>query len=216
MNIFYNTVLYWLYYYNYVVNGIFEFYHEFVDRLTIPPPPAVVYKVLRVPNEIEENAEKESNQKEIEENAEHKEPETHQLVDAIDCTRDYHRGIKIVPDDHYRVEYRLTWRRHRKYRVVCLDASDPSPCHDMFAGVSPDPKQRIVMAVLHNPKENLNENVIERVLKFAGPKNDFFGNKRLCMGHLFANDDLLPDTMLHMLYTDGRLLKYLPNDPLLI
>lgn len=187
---FYNTMIYFLYYYNYVVSGVYGFYRELLDRLTLPPSPVFVYKVLRFT-----------------------EPEGEIEEQPMDLTDAYIRGSPIlVEPDKTRVEYRVTWKRNKRYRVVRSDPTDPSPNHEMFAGVLPDPKKRIVMAVLNNPEENLSENVINRVLKFAGPRHDFFENKRLRMRWLFENDDLLPDSQLHLLYTDGKLLKFKPDD----
>ena len=187
---FYNTLFYCLYYYNCVVGSVYAFYRELVERITLPPPPVFVYKVLKFyepENEIEEPPE--------------------------DLTDAFVSGLPIlVQPDKTRAEYRVTWKRDKRYRVIRSDPSDPSPTHEMFAGVMPDPKQRIVMAVLNNPVENVSENVLNRVLKFAGPRHDFFGNKRLRMRWLFENDDVLPESQLHLLYTDGKLLKFKPDD----
>ena len=85
----------------------------------------------------------------------------------------------------------------------------------MFASVTVDPRQRIAMAILNNPVESKTDDVIQRVLKFAGPNHNFFGNKDFRMRWMFENDDLLPESELHLLYTDGRLLKYGPDDLLI-
>lgn len=190
---FYNSLIYFCYYYNLVVNGVYSFYRELLDRITLPPPPVFVYKVIKFT-----------------------EPEGEIETDPEDLTDAYIRGLPIlVQPDKTRAEYRVTWKRNKTYRIVRSDPSDPSPNHEMFAGILPDPRKRIVMAVLNNPVDNISEDVMNRVLKFAGPRHDFFGNKRLRMRWLFENDDVLPESQLHLLYTDGKLLKFRPDDLLI-
>ena len=65
------------YYYHYVVNSVYNFYRELIDRVTIPPSPCMVYKVMCIP--IENNSEI------IEINSEK------------DMTREYHEGKLIRP-----------------------------------------------------------------------------------------------------------------------
>lgn len=194
------------YYYSYVVNSVYDFYREFVDRLTIPPPPAMVYKVVCFPTVTEcaccENTDSPRDEK----------PECVCCAPEKDMTHEYQIGRAIRPTPEYRVEYRVQWKRSRKYRVVCSRDTDPSPHHDMFASVKPDPRKCIAMAVLNNPVESKSADVIQRVLKFAGPNHDFFGHNAFRMRWMFEHDDLLPESELHLLYTDGRLIKYGPDD----
>lgn len=186
---FYNTLLYFCYYCTSITENAYAFYRELLDRLTIPPSPVIVYKVVHI-GEFD--------------------------TDTEDVTDAYIKGLPIsVQSDQTRAEYRVTWKRNKKYRIVRSDPTDPSPNHEMFAGVLPDPMKRIIMAVLHNPVENISESVMQRVLKFAGPRHDFFGNKRMRMCWLFENDELLPESQLHLLYTNGKLLKFEPDDLLI-
>jgi hypothetical protein len=181
--------------FNYIIlNAIYyytcvvNFYTELLNRVTIKPPPLFVYKVLKVTDEHQE-----------------------------DLTDTYLNGGDIqTPDDVSWVEYRFTWKRDKKYRVVCTHPEEPGPSHDMLARANGTSNhKRIVMAVLVNPSANIEENVIDRVYKFAGPRSDFFGNKHLRMKHLFYNDDIDSETVLKVLWSDGSLLSYEPDTTLI-
>ena len=161
-----------------------NFYAELLARVTLKPSPMFVYKVIRNVGDSEQ-----------------------------DITDPYLNGVDVqpTPDDDSWVEYRLTWKRDKKYRVVCVSPGDPGPSHDMLVRKNSSAKKCIVMAVLVNPTENIEEHVLDRVYKFAGPQHDFFENKNLRMKHLFRNDDLEPDTVLKLLWSDGSLITYEPD-----
>jgi hypothetical protein len=177
-----------LYYYT----RITTFYAEFLNRITSKPPPLVVYKVVRYFG----------------------------IDGEEDVTDRYTSGQDIsIPENNESsnessnesIEYRFTWKRDKKYRVVRTGPDDPGPLHDALAkaaviGTFLGPK--IVMAALVNPDENIEAHVLDRVCKFAGPQHDFFHNKHLQMKHMFHNDDMLPGTVLKILWSNGSLLSY--------
>lgn len=119
-----------------------------------------------------------------------------------ECTDLYFKGLPLKSHSDQRIEYRVTWNR-AKYRVV-----NESPRYDMF--LRRDAK-KIIMAVLHNPVENVEENVIQRVVKFAGPNHDFFETD-VRMRWLFESDDVLDETVLVLLMSNGAILKFEPDD----
>eukprot|EP00959_Pyramimonas_sp_CCMP1952_P103576 2166171-Pyramimonas_sp.AAC.1 len=109
---FYDTLIYFCYYYNYVVTGVYSFYRELLNRITLPPSPVFVYKVIKFT-----------------------EPAGEIETDPEDMTDAYTKGLPIlVQPDNTRMEYRVTWKRNKTYRIVRSDPSDPSPNHEMFAG----------------------------------------------------------------------------------
>lgn len=177
---------------SFIINALYyytcikEFYEELLNRITCKPPPLFVYKVIRYFGVDGEE----------------------------DITNRYTNGQGITPGDGESIEYRFTWKRDKKYRFVCIRPDDPGPSHDALTKpVTPGP--RIVMAVLINPQENIEEHVMERVYKFAGPQHDFFSNKHLQVKHMFYNDDILPGTVLKILWSNGSLLSYCPESTLI-
>lgn len=121
-----------------------------------------------------------------------------------ECTDLYFKGQSIKSRSEQRIEYRVTWNT-TKYRVI-----NETPYYDMF--LRRETKKTIIMAVLHNPVENVEENVTQRILKFAGPNHDFFGNNNIRMRWMFESDDLLDETVLVLLTSNGSLLRFKPND----
>lgn len=179
----------WMMYVVHKWYSVDSFFREIATRVTCTPMPMYVYKVVH----IDENSDN-------------------------DCTDDYYRGRfmeQVVlksnndPDDFesvyqdHRVEYRLTWNRTSKYRVVSTISSPMQPKHEMFVGsqgLSTRPK--IMCAVLKDDDGSCN--VVERVLKYAGPKHDFFDQKEFRMRWMFENDDLKTDTRLELLLSNGK------------
>jgi hypothetical protein len=114
----------------------------------------------------------------------------------------YFKGLPLESHPDRRVEHRVTWNGS-KYRVI-----NEAPRYDMFVRRE---SKKILMAVLHNPVENAEENVLERVVKFAGPNHDFF-ESNVRMRWLFESDDVLDDTVLVLLMSNGAILKFAPDD----
>lgn len=119
-----------------------------------------------------------------------------------ECTDLYFKGLPLKSHPDQRVEHRVTWNGS-KYRVI-----DEAPRYDMFLRRE---TKKIIMAVLHNPVEDVEENVIQRVVKFAGPNHDFFESE-VRMRWLFESDDVLDETVLVLLMSDGAILKFAPDD----
>jgi hypothetical protein len=177
----------------YVVNkwySLDSFCREIATRVTCTPMPMYVYKVVHIDETIDK-----------------------------DCTEDYYNGcfmerIVLKSNDtgdfesvdeyqDHRVEYRITWNRKSKYRVVSTLSSPMQPKHEMFVGcggLSTRPK--IICAMLKDGDGTCN--VVDRVLKYAGPKHDFFEQKEFRMRWMFENDDLKPDTRLEMLLSNVK------------
>jgi len=163
----------------YYCTCITEFYKELINRITIKPPPLFVYKVVRYFGVDSEE----------------------------DMTVRYMSGHDIVPGDDEIIEYRFTWKRYKKYRMLRTLVYDPSPSHDALANTTTS-GAKIVMAVLINLQDEIEENVLDRVCKFAGPRYDFFNNKHLQMKHMFYNDSIVPEVVLKILWSNGTLLSY--------
>jgi len=119
-----------------------------------------------------------------------------------ECTDLYFKGLPLKAHSDQRIEHRVTWNGS-KYRVV-----NECPRYDMFLRRE---TKRILMAVLYNPVENVEENVIQRVVKFAGPSHDFFDSD-LRMRWLFESDDVLDETVLVLLLSNGAILKFAPDE----
>jgi hypothetical protein len=174
---------------NFFVNAFYyytcitKFYAEFLNRITFKPPPLFVYKVVRYFG----------------------------IDGEEDVTDRYMSGQDIrIPESESdeSIEYRFTWKRDKKYRVVRTRPEDPGPSHDALAKAVTFTGRKIVMAVLVNPEENIEDHVLGRICKFAGPRHDFFHNKHLQMKHMFYNDDMLPGTVLKILWSNGAQLSY--------
>ena len=170
----------------YYYTCVTDFYTELFNRITCKPPPLVVYKVVRYFGVDGEE----------------------------DVTARYTNGQEIKPGEKETIEYRFTWKRDKKYRFVCTRPDDPGPSQDALTQPTTLGK-RIVMAVLVNPTENVEDHVLVRVYKFAGPRHDFFHNTHLQMKHMFYNDDMLPGTVLKILWSNGSLLSYYPESTLI-
>lgn len=171
----------WLMYFVHKWYSVDAFFKEMTTRVCCTPMPMYVYKVIH--------------------SDEHKD---------TDCTDDYYRGLFLEssvlvskhPDD--RVEYRVTWNRNAKYRVVSTLSSPKQPTHEMFVGsggLSTRPK--ILCAVLKDEEGTCN--VVDRVLKYAGPKHDFFEQNGFRMRWMFMSDDLQEDTVLEVLLSNGKI-----------
>ena len=119
-----------------------------------------------------------------------------------ECTDLYFKGLSLRSHSDQRIEHRVTWNGS-KYRVV-----NESPRYEMFTRRE---TKKIIMAVLHNPVENVEENVIHRVVKFAGPNHDFFESE-LRMRWMFESDDVLDETVLVLLMSNGAIMKFAPDD----
>ena len=119
-----------------------------------------------------------------------------------ECTGLYFKGLPLESRVDQRLEYRVTWNQSN-YRVV-----NESPRYEMFTRRE---TKKIIMAVLHNPVENVEENVIHRVVKFAGPNHDFFESE-LRMRWMFESDDVLDETVLVLLMSNGAIMKFAPDD----
>ena len=121
----------------------------------------------------------------------------------------YFKG-KSLKTNEERIEYRVTWQG-TKYRVI-----NEVPRYDMFVRQEPQTYKNIIMAVLHNPVENVEENVTSRVTKFAGPNHNFYEQSNIKMKWLFESDDLLDETKLVLLLSNGLMLKFAPDDEIVL
>ena len=181
-------------YLNVLVSNVLYFYsmmYSFMDELVVRvftiPMPLYVYKVIQYQSNDE---------------------------DEIDRTDDYRSGNVCldVSSDDSRIEYRVLWKRTKRYRIISTNKKQIQPQHEMFVGGGKlSTYIKPVCAVLNNPDENVEDNVLERVLKYMGPRYDFFGQS-VKMSHLFENDDLQENTELHMLLSNGKYVSYKPDD----
>ena len=168
----------WYLYTTIITNTIIQYVKTQFDymciRLTEPIQPLRIYKVLKI-------------------------KESH---DVIDCTNEYLQGnLQLNLNEDERVEYRYMWT-DRKNRMI---STNEEMVPNLFCMTRKPPKQVfIIKAILFNEDENLCENVIDRVLKYAGPQHDFY-NEQIKMEWLFENDDLEEARVfLFMMYSDGR------------
>lgn len=163
-------------------------FNEIIWRLFARPMPLYVYKTIKY-------------------NDEHL---------SEDVTDDYIDGNLLLSndiDDTERIEYRVAWKRTSKYRMVFSKQNPISPTHELFAGAfGLSSKPKIMRATLKNLEENIEENVLQRVLKFAGPKHDFFGSNNFKMEWMFENDYLHEQMELELLLTNGKSFTFSPND----
>lgn len=190
----YTFYMYALYYYSRVL----AFFRELVWRILSAPMPLYVYKVLKYSPAVKE--------KEID-------PEFVESHTVLDMTSTYIQGNQlIVPTDHDdRIEYRISWKQDKKYRLVSTLSHPIHPAHHLFAGSQGmSTNAKIIHAILVNPNGDM-ENVLPRVLKYAGPRHDFF-NQPVQMRWLFENDDISPCARLHIMTNKSRLSVFAPND----
>lgn len=120
--------------------------------------------------------------------------------ETTDLTNVYFKGdlkLDINPDE--RIEYRYMWM-NRKSRMI----SNKESCPNIIGMTTKKPiTVFIIKAILLNEDENVCENVLERVLKYAGPHHDFY-NETIKMEWLFENDDLETfRSFLFIMYSNG-------------
>lgn len=172
----------WMMYVAYKWSCVREIFIEMVTRVVSTPMPMYVYKVL-----------------------------TYDSLGVVDRTDDYYKGAIIKNDTGDRTEYRVTWNRTKKYRLVSTTSSPMYPQHEMFVGTGMlSSRPKIICAVLKD--EDGECNVIERVYKYAGPKHDFFGQKEFKMRWMFENDELKESTVLLVLFSNGTNTIYGSDD----
>ena len=156
-------------------------------RLFEPLEPLRIYKVMKIHNE------------------------TH---DSTDVTTDYFKGsLNPQCDENERYEYRYTWLG-TKNRMISTSSNVCSPSYkDMTLKSSKtETPSYIISTVLFNRDEDICENVLERVLKYAGPKHDFY-DKDIKMDWMFENDDLETiKTFLIIMYSTGEKICIRPGE----
>lgn len=172
----------WMMYMVYKWSCIQAFFVEMVTRVMSTPMPMYVYKVM-----------------------------TYDHMGEADCTEYYYKGLSIPhvlpssdeePTDDHRIEYRITWSRNKKYRIVSTLSNPLYPQHEMFVGTGMlSSKPKAICAILKD--EDGECNVIERVYKYAGPKHDYFGQSEFKMKWMFENDELKETTVLSVLFSNG-------------
>lgn len=145
-----------------------------VIRFTEPIQPLRIYKILKINNDSH---------------------------DIYDLTNSYiHGEMQLDLYENERVEYRFMWM-NRKNRMITTNPYHAPSIIDMTQ------KQTvslyIIKAILLNETDNICENVLERVLKYAGPHHDFY-DEEVKMEWLFENDDLeqIP-FYLFIMYSNG-------------
>jgi hypothetical protein len=136
------------------------------------------------------------------------------VVCVDDVTTKYIQGDNLIHPNNCldRIEYRILWKHRYYYRLVSTPTHIIEPTHNQFAGgqkISSRPK--VICARLKNDSEGTNEDVIHRVLKYAGPRHDFF-NQPILMKWLFENDSLLEDTELHIMLNNCKFFVFKPNE----
>lgn len=155
-------------------------------RMFEPLEPLRVYKVIKIHNETR---------------------------DATEVTTDYFKGM-LNPrcNENERYEYRFTWLG-TKSRMISTFSDVCSPSYtNMTLKTSNSHPLYIMSALLFNRDENVCENVIERVLKYAGPNHDFY-DKELKMDWLFENDDLeIINVFLVIMYSTGKKICFKPGE----
>lgn len=185
----------WMMYFAYKWSCVRAFFTEMVTRICCTPMPLYVYKVIHYEDNMSET----------------------------DCTDDYYKGKPVVVkritetenetplENENRLEYRVTWNRRNKYRIVSTGTHVIYPHHELFVGTGTlSSKPKILCAVLKDSDGDCN--VIDRVLKYAGPKHDFFNQQEFKMKWMFEHDDLKEDTILFMLFSNGTHHTFHAND----
>jgi hypothetical protein len=128
----------------------------------------------------------------------------------------YHNGVLPVCQNDEYIEYRVMYDR-KKYRVVSKCDNFKEPALSLFhkpTSSMNDPirNPRIISATLCHKYDNVESDVFNRVLKFAGPNHDFFGQV-LKTRWMFANDDLMDEEhTLHILYSNGISTQFSPDE----
>lgn len=122
-----------------------------------------------------------------------------------DVTSTYCSGnIPRISDDEY-LEYRVMFKDFQ-YRVISTNDAPKDPSMAMFQRRirSPLLYPKIVSATLRNKQTKIETDVYDRLMKYAGPNQDFFGST-LKMKWLFVNDDLdCIDSHLVILFTNSQ------------
>jgi hypothetical protein len=175
----------WMMYVAYKWSCVRGFFTEMVTRVVSTPMPMYVYKVL-----------------------------SYDSFGVVDYTDDYCKGLRIKnasTDDTYaennRTEYRVTWNRTKKYRLISTTNSPMYPQHEMFVGTGMlSSRPKIICAVLKDDDGECN--VTERVCKYAGPKHDFFGQQKCKMRWMFEDYILDESTVLLVLLSSGSHTTY--------
>ena len=170
---------------------LLAFINEMIWRLVMTPMPLYVYKVVKYKDDHW----------------------------SEDVSTDYADGnvlLNTTIGDTERIEYRVTWKRTSKYRIVLTKEWKEctiNPAHELFAGAfGLSSKPKILRATLKNHDDASEDNVMDRVLKFAGPRHDFFGNGGFKMGWMFENDYLHDNIELDILLSNGKSFTYAPSD----
>lgn len=188
----------WMMYFAYKWSCVRAFFTEMVTRVCCTPMPLYVYKVVRYEDNMTET----------------------------DCTDDYYKGKPIavakaqpitetenepLSENENRLEYRVTWNRRNKYRIVSTNSNIVYPHHELFVGTGTlSSRPKILCAVLKDSDGECN--VIERVLKYAGPNHEFFNQHEFKMKWMFEHDDLKEDTILFVLFSNGSHRTFSAND----
>lgn len=134
-------------------------------------------------------------------------------AEYTDLTRQYLQGERMGLSDAEYLEFRVLWKGSI-YRYL-VGQQDSYPKYDEF--LSPTLQEsahtpRIVNAVLMKVGDiSTRQDVLNRVLKFAGPKHDFF-KKMVCVHQVFINDDLDDTFQLILLRSNGKINTYSTQD----
>jgi len=180
-----------------------SFFKELLRRIISVPMPMYVYKVLEIHNFGDDGCEG--------------------GITSDDITSEYQKGNlsveRYLSSNDTRVEYRVMWNTKTKYRVVSTETNSIKPNHEMFVGGKRlTSKPKIIRATLINHTYttyiegaccgSIEEDVLTRVLKYAGPSQDFFKQDELQMEWMFENDQLTNEMKLNILMSDGKHLSF--------
>lgn len=133
-----------------------------------------------------------------------------EVHDWMDLTKEYHATGTIDVDrirekmDSFRIEYRYLYQRSKYRYAVDPDETDPSFPSNLDGDGSFTAKP--LMARVCFP-EGKNEIVLSRVLKYAGPRGDFYGGNRVRSQWLFPwwTTESFDGVTLHILDTYLRM-----------
>ena len=155
-----------------------------------------------------------------------------ELKNRRDISNDYFDGFTIVPSKAFpRIEYRCIWKS-KKYKVNSIQYFGHTPTEIVEENIIPillpsiqktnDPclstftrkqvKNFIVQALMFD-SERITD-VTKRLLKFAGPNQDFFEQPILTKWILKTH--LYEQSFLQIMYSNGKLVKYTMSEEILI
>ena len=209
----------WTVYFMYQWSCFTEYLTDIMNRISCTPLPLYVYKVVHFDDKYETDKTTDYfkgtliEHNVLKPNDEEYEQVTNEMETIDESEIENENETKTLSKKYngHRIEYRVTWNKYRKYRVVSTLSSPVQPRHEMFVGtggLGSGPK--IVCAMLKDDQGDCN--VTQRVTKYAGPRCDFFNQKEFRMFWMFENDHLEEDTVLFVLLSNGKQYNFQSTD----